>query len=292
MRFLALIFPALLLSTALAFADSLDDGKAAWERKDWPTAVNLLQPLANQGNSQAQWIIANMHSKGQGFVRDEDEAFQWYQKSADQGYAPAELELGFRYRADMALELVYSGKVKRHHSDLESMRWWRKAAEQGNANAEEQIGYLYANGSKEIPKDGNEAMLWFRRAAEHGNGVAQYNLGEYYLGENHLNPAEALKWLQSAAEQNIVGSRTELAKRYASGELIKQDYPRAYMWTHLQTDPDQYGLYESTYREFSQKMTPEEIAEGERLVAEWRAKHSLPPPSSVDYDSIRSSGRN
>jgi TPR repeat protein len=38
-----------------------------------------------------------MYSAGVGVVRDDSVAAMWYQKAADQGYAPAQNRLGYAY---------------------------------------------------------------------------------------------------------------------------------------------------------------------------------------------------
>ena len=49
--------------------------------------------LANQGNAQSQYELGLMYELGMGIDKDLDQAFIWYQKSANQAYAKAQYNL-------------------------------------------------------------------------------------------------------------------------------------------------------------------------------------------------------
>lgn len=93
MRFIAVLFIALLLLPALAYADALEDAKAAYSRQDYPTALKLLQPLADQGNAVAQTIMGMVYDNN----KDYAEAVKWYRKAADQGDAESQQFLAYCY---------------------------------------------------------------------------------------------------------------------------------------------------------------------------------------------------
>jgi uncharacterized protein len=46
---------------AMAVAGPVEDGNAAYQRGDYRTAVKVLQPLVDQGNADAQDILAIMY---------------------------------------------------------------------------------------------------------------------------------------------------------------------------------------------------------------------------------------
>ena len=52
---------------------------------------------AEQGNADAQLMLANFYSFGEGTLVDKKQAFYWYKKSAEQGDANAQLSLALRY---------------------------------------------------------------------------------------------------------------------------------------------------------------------------------------------------
>jgi hypothetical protein len=82
-----------------ALAGPLEDGAAAYERKDYATALRLWRPLAGQGHARAQFHLGGMYDIGQGVPQDDAQAVAWYRKTADQGHADAQNNLGFMYGA-------------------------------------------------------------------------------------------------------------------------------------------------------------------------------------------------
>src|SRR5258708_21444568 len=67
-----------------------DDFLAGYGRKDYKTAWKLVRPLAEEGNSYAQFTIGKMYANGEGTSRDYKKAAMWYRKAADQGMALAQ----------------------------------------------------------------------------------------------------------------------------------------------------------------------------------------------------------
>jgi uncharacterized protein len=88
------IFVAVLLVLSFALpiaAGTLENGIAAYDKGDYETALRLL--LANQSNSAAQFLLADMYTKGQGVPQNLVEGISWYRKAADQGGAEAQNRL-------------------------------------------------------------------------------------------------------------------------------------------------------------------------------------------------------
>jgi uncharacterized protein len=69
----------------------------AYQRGRYTTALQLAQPLAEQGDARAQLVLGLMYGKGQGVPQAHDEAVKWYRLAADQNEAQAQYELAFLY---------------------------------------------------------------------------------------------------------------------------------------------------------------------------------------------------
>jgi hypothetical protein len=72
-RVVGTVFVACVMTLALdgtVFADPFEDGIAALERRDYTTALQLLRPLAENGNPDAQINLANMYFDGNGVPQD------------------------------------------------------------------------------------------------------------------------------------------------------------------------------------------------------------------------------
>ena len=78
-------------------AGPLEDGQAAYDRKDFATALHLLRPLAAHGNAIAQTMLGAMYASGDGVPRDDAEAVKWFQMAADQGDKGSQYVLAIMY---------------------------------------------------------------------------------------------------------------------------------------------------------------------------------------------------
>ena len=57
-----------------ALAGPLEDGAAAYERKDYATALQLWRALADQGDATAQFLLGGMYGEGEGVPQDDAQA--------------------------------------------------------------------------------------------------------------------------------------------------------------------------------------------------------------------------
>ena len=118
-----------------------------------------------------------------------------------------------------------------------------------------------------------EAVRLWRMAADQGNLLAQYNLGVMYLVGRGVpqNDAEAVRWYRMAADQGFTLAQRNLGFMYENGRGVPQNYAEAYKWYTLSAA--QGNAVAVTYRDrVLGKMTPAQIAEGQRLVAAWRPR--------------------
>jgi TPR repeat protein len=204
---------------------SLDAGLAAEKRGDWKAAFLLLEPLAKQGNADAQTQIGFMFETGRGHRDAPPDTFnvtsgilasQWYSKAALQGNAQAQVGVGRSYKHCCGPNPA---------SYAEAMKWFRKAADQGNAEGQFQLGYMYYEGKGGISQDFAEARKWFRKAADQGYGQAQGALGFMYERAQGVpqDYAEAMKWYRTAADQGNPDAQKYLER--LSEETIKSTVP-------------------------------------------------------------------
>ena len=143
-------------SSSLAFSD-FQDGLAAFQRRDYATALKEFRPLAEQGEALAQFYLGVMHEDGRGVTRDYREALKWYRKAAEQGDALAQYILGAMYDSGRGLTQDYK----------EAVKWFRKAAEQGNVSAQYNLGEMYAKGQG-VTQDYVQSDMWFNIGAKNG----------------------------------------------------------------------------------------------------------------------------
>lgn len=112
-----------------------------------------------------------------------------------------------------------------------------------------------------------------RRAAERGDAKAQHDLGAacYYGDGVPLDVTEGLRWLRKAAEQGDEDAQCWLGWAYSQGRVVPQDLVEAYMWANL-ASPEGSQRRAQLSAEIVKRMTSEQIAEGQRRVAEYVPK--------------------
>jgi len=74
-----------------------EEGRVAYIKKDYKTALLEWRPLAEKGDADAQAFLGLMYDQGQGVVQDFKEAVRWYRLAAAQGNALAQNNLGGMY---------------------------------------------------------------------------------------------------------------------------------------------------------------------------------------------------
>lgn len=155
----ALVFPASVWSASLWAAppsgQSFGDGVAAYSLQDYTRALAIWLPLANAGDSEAQFRAGLMYLDGSGVAADSAEAAHWFQLAGGAGHARASYMLADMYAAGNGVE----------EDAHQAFEWYFFAAELGDPRAQLQTGILYLDG--EITNsDWVQAHVWFSRAAE------------------------------------------------------------------------------------------------------------------------------
>ena len=121
------------------------------------------------------------------------------------------------------------------------------------------------------PCDRNTTL---RPLADRGDAVIQGTLADMYFrggGGVLQSYMIAASWYRRAADQYEPSSQYKLGSMYANGLGVPQDYVLAHMWFNLAAAMEY--KYAATNRDMlAAKMTPEQIAEAQKLAREWEAK--------------------
>ena len=182
---------------------------------------------------------------------------------AEQGNALAQFDLGVMYWDGFSVQKDYAKAVS----------WLTKAAEQGNAAAQRDLGAMYEWGDG-VPQDNIKALLWYLKAAEQGNTLSQFTLGEMYFNGPPGVPTNfkaAFRLLHPFADQGNPLAQHFLGEMYSEGKGVPQDYELAHMWFNLAAGGSEDREVDGKRRdEVAAKMTPEQIAEAQRMAREWK----------------------
>jgi TPR repeat protein len=125
-------------------------------------ALALLDRAAAKGYLRAEHEIAGCYHHGWGVEKNLQNELRLLFDLAKRGYAPAQEEIGTRYR------LGQDGLPK---DSVKALEWYLKAAEQGHAEAQFGVGCLFYNGEG-IAKDKQRSKAWFEKASAQEHGPA------------------------------------------------------------------------------------------------------------------------
>ena len=158
---------------------------------------------ANLGYGKAQYKLASSAA----VKKDEEEAFRWYKKAAENNYPPAYFMLGRRYATGTGTKQNYS----------EAMTWFKKSDE---SRASYEIGKIYYYGYGR-DHDYVQAIKYFNEAAErleHNNAKNKMsNCSDYVY--------------------------TRLGKMYYEGQGVKQDFEEAVKYFNKNSNHPENAFY-------------------------------------------------
>jgi TPR repeat protein len=174
------------------------------------------QKAAEQGNPGARHQLADLC-----FYREDTvKAFGWYEKAAWQGYAASQDRLGDCYRYGIGT----------YRNDVKAAIWYERAAQQGNGYSQTSLGICYFYGCG-VKKDLDKAEIWLLKAVKQGHTQAKYYLGWcYYYRQGVGNREKAFAyWLDAVGEGHVLAKRC-LAGSYYFGCGTAVDKKMAFSW--------------------------------------------------------------
>ena len=82
---------------------------------------------------------------------------------------------------------------------------------------------------------------------------------------------EAAKWYRKAAQRGRVEAQLQLGHMYEQGAGLPRDYVLGHMWFSLAAAHGDDAAAKAL-NELASKMTPDQIAEAQRMAREWKPK--------------------
>lgn len=146
----------------------------------------------NRDAACSRRVVADFFADYNNVAYNPQQAFRWYESSADAGDIDAQNDMG-----DILLQGRWTSR-----DVLGAVKWYGKAAEKFSPYAQYNLGLIYLNGDPSFPQDYNEAVEWFYLAAERGYAPAQFTLGDmFYMGEGvKQDSIEAYAWWKLAEQ--------------------------------------------------------------------------------------------
>ena len=160
---------------------------------------------------------------GSSVTRSDANAMEYFRRSAELGFAPAQVVLGYLFETGRGTPV----------NTREAFGWYKRAAQQDDPLAQWLAGRMIYAGS--VPgRDLNEASALLQSAADHGDAFGEYLLGKAKLDREDYPNAAA--WLGKAAQQGLPQAQEQLAKLLRDGQGVSQDKFRAYVWMLVSND--------------------------------------------------------
>ncbi len=245
-----------------------DAGIAAYKREHYAVAFSNFESRAMEGDPVAQFCLGFMYknhgkiavtdrnlTEVEREVKSREETEKWYTKAADQGYLPAQNNLGVMYvrryeesdhenhqAREKALEWFRKAADQGYppaqfnlciivEHEKTALEWCTKAAKQGYSPAQAHLGNLYYHGNG-VSKNSKLAVKWFGTAAEQGDALAQNNLGICYATGFGVdkNLEKSFSWSKKAAEQGDAAGQFATAINYMLGEGVDKNFEEAFKW--------------------------------------------------------------
>jgi TPR repeat protein len=136
-------------------------GRTYFQTKNYLEAVRHYRIAADAGYGQAISDLGVAYVRGQGAIKNDQTAFELFNKAAQMGNANAMQNVGSMYAAGFF--------VKQDQS--KALEWYEKSIEAGNAGALGAAGVVYFNGDGGAP-DYKVAAQYFQQAADLGDGYS------------------------------------------------------------------------------------------------------------------------
>ena len=97
MKHLAILLAFLLSLSSPVISQDFKKGVDAYRSGDYATAIIEWRPLAETGDSGAQFLLGAAYYFGHGVIQDDKQAANWYRLAAEQKHSSAQYYIGIMF---------------------------------------------------------------------------------------------------------------------------------------------------------------------------------------------------
>jgi uncharacterized protein len=105
----------------IASSDKFENGLGEYTKNNYAKALELLRPIAEEGNAIAQGLLGRMYFRGEGITQDYQEAAKWHHLAAEQGDKYSQHTLGSSYFYGVGVTKDYQEAAKWYHIAAEEL---------------------------------------------------------------------------------------------------------------------------------------------------------------------------
>ena len=177
-------------------------GYSAYKQGHKDQAVEAYRYAAENGQIGARWKLARMYAEGDGVVRDDYEAFKFFNEIARQDVEPGSPDESYISDALVALAGYFRngipGTPVKANAQAAQDYYMRAAATYRNPLAQYEMGRIFLAGDG-VKKNAKQAGRWFQLAAAKGHAGALATLGQMLFKDG--NTVRGLAMMTAALER-------------------------------------------------------------------------------------------
>ncbi|KAH3745801.1 sel1 repeat family protein [Pelomyxa schiedti] len=163
-------------------------------------------------------LLGALYSCGRGgLAKDNNKAFQLFQRAADAEHARGTFNLG----------LCYSNGTGVDKDITQALQLWRRSADAGNPRAILKLAFCYQHGQG-VCRDSSQSILLLQRAADGGDAGASCTLGVRYKNGDgvEVDVKRAVSLWVKASDSGDATAMNNLGVSYQTGSGIAEDICR------------------------------------------------------------------
>jgi len=162
----------------LAHSTPLEKCRQSYERKLTTKITSICTSEYKNGSIEAAYYLGLIYQNGDGEPKDENKAFEWYQKAAKSGHAKSQHKLSAMYITGRAVNKNITSAIY----------WLNKAANKNNLQSQINLAFIYFKGEM-VPADYNLSYYWSSIAVLQNDDIAKKmkKLSKYKLSDNEIN---------------------------------------------------------------------------------------------------------
>lgn len=189
---------------------------------DEEQAAEWFYKSAQAGNKYAAFSLANLYYYGKGVEQSYEDAFKWYSAAARKGQPFASYAIAQMYERGEYVPKNITEASDHYRSALTGLVALEK--KQPDDNLRYKIGKMYLDGKGTEPQPAR-AVEYFKLAAKDENSRAQYELGKAYVTGHGIDKdaEKGLLWLEKTIKQGNTTAQLFLGQQYLKGEHIAKN---------------------------------------------------------------------
>jgi len=202
-----------------------------YEDEDFPLALNLLEPLIEKSDPDAQYLLGSMLEEGKGVPVDMQKASSLFDLAEAQGNIEALTRKGGLYERGDGVAQDF----------LKAFKAYEEAATRGGAFAQRKVAAMLADG-KGADRDAKLAIFWYEKTLANPDNYWQSDafkgLGKIYLDEQKF--LDATRYFKKAAAQGDKEAQLSLAEMYFEGLGVPRSMQLSFVLAKLAQREEAY----------------------------------------------------